>query len=231
MTAAPLTRRATLAGGLALLSAPMLIRPLAAAQTARREFRVLRGDSDIGSQSVEVARDGARAEVRVRSRLEVKLLMITAYRYELDSTEVWEGGALVSLDSTVNDDGTRETARVRRENGRLVSTGTWQGDIEGEPATTSYWSPEFLTRSTWISTQTGKPLAVRTRRDGTETVPAPGGARDCARWQVTGDLPLTLYYDQRDEWMGSAFDARGERARFRAVSETARLTPLWPARA
>ncbi|MGM0585864.1 MAG: DUF6134 family protein, partial [Pseudomonadota bacterium] len=222
-------RRAVLAGGLACLAAPMLARPLRAASRAERRFAVDRGGSEIGTQTTAVARDGARAEVTVTVRLAITLLGVTVYRYELDSREIWEDGALVSLDGTTNDDGDRNTARLGRENGRLVSTGSWQGELPEGAATTTYWTREFLSRPVWISTQTGRPLSVRTARDGSEEIPAYDGVRECERWRVSGDLPLTLFYDERGEWMGNAFDAGGEPARFRPVAETAPLAPLWPA--
>ncbi|MEO1689643.1 MAG: DUF6134 family protein, partial [Pseudomonadota bacterium] len=122
------------------------------------------------------------------------------------------------------------TADVTREGDRLVSRGTWTGEADAATsATTTYWTPEFLSRPAWLSTQTGRPLAVAPRRDGSETIAALGGQVSAARWRNGGDLPLTLYYDARGEWLGNAFDAGGEPARFRAVAESGALAPLWTA--
>ncbi|SDW78324.1 hypothetical protein SAMN05444336_102336 [Albimonas donghaensis] len=214
------------AGGLALGGWPAR---RARAATASRGFEILRDGDVIGDQLTTVAADGPRLDVTVRVRIALKVLGVVAYRYELDSRELWENGLLVSLDGTTNDDGERETARVRREGDRLVSSGTHVGDMPGDAATTTYWTPAFLERSTWISTQTGAPLRVSASQDGSEAVPGPSGALTCTRWQVSGDLDLALYYDDRGEWMGNAFDAGGETARFRAVAADPRLAPLWPA--
>ena len=161
-TSPALPRRAVLRGGLAGgLAAAMpagLALPAFAADGASREFEVLRDGAPIGRQITTVSRQGEALEVTVRVRLLVKVLGIGAYRYELDSRERWEGGRLVSLEGETNDDGEAQVARVRREGERLISSGSWSGEIPDDAATTTYWTPAFLQRGTWISTQTGRPL-------------------------------------------------------------------------
>jgi hypothetical protein len=224
-----LTRRGALLGGAAFtLSAPSLLR---AAESAERRFQVFRGGDEIGAQTTRVRAEGGRAEVEIEVDLAVKILGITAYRYALRSRETWENGLLISLEGETDDDGDVTVAKVRRTDGGLVSEGSWEGEIPGDAATTTYWTKAFLDRGVWISTQTGKPLDVSVSRDGEERIEGLSGEVLCQRWQVSGDLPLTLYYDERGEWMGSAFDASGERAQFRAARETGRLAPLWPRRA
>lgn len=220
-------RRMVLAGGLAAGAGLALPRAGLADGTAARSFEVLRDGDVIGEQTTTVSRSGDALEVGVRVRILVEVLGIGAYRYELDSAERWEGGRLVSLEGQTNDDGDREVARVRREGGRLVSSGTWSGDLPDDAATTTYWSPAFLERGTWISTQTGKPLAVSVARAGAAEIPGPSGPLAVERWDVSGDIDLALFYDDRGEWMGSAFDAGGETARFRATSAGPALAPLW----
>ncbi|WP_339949962.1 DUF6134 family protein [uncultured Albimonas sp.] len=222
------TRRALLAGGLVAGAGLALPRVgLAAEGTAARSFEVLRDGGPIGRQTTTVTRNGDALEVTVRVRLLVKVLGIGAYRYELDSAERWEGGRLVSLDGETNDDGAKEVARVRREGGRLVSSGTWSGELPDEAATTTYWTPAFLDRGVWISTQTGRPLSVSVAKAGPAEIPGPSGPLAVERWQVSGDIDLALFYDARGEWMGSAFDAGGATAQFRALESAPALAPLW----
>ncbi|MFO7855671.1 MAG: DUF6134 family protein [Paracoccaceae bacterium] len=222
------TRRTVVFGGAALgLAAPSLLR---AAETAERSFSVFRDGSDIGAQTTRVTGSGDRADVEIDVDLAVKILGITAYRYTLRSRETWEKGRLMSLEGETDDDGDVSVAKVRRTSDGLVSEGTWEGELPGDAATTTYWTQAFLERPVWISTQTGAPLDVSVSRDGEERIEGFSSEMLCERWRVRGDLPLTLYYDDRGEWMGNAFDASGEVARFRPTAETGRLAPLWPRR-
>lgn len=227
-----LTRRRALGTAFAATVAANLgpLPLLASNGSAMRRFDVIRGDSNIGEHVTTVTALGdAKVRVDVSVKLAVKILGITAYRYEMQVEERWTAGRLDRLVSETNDDGTVERADVRRENGMLISSGTWSGEIGQNAATTTYWSPEFLGRPTWISTQTGRPLDVTLTRAGEEEIEGLGRRFTAKRWKSTGDLPVTLYYDDRDEWMGNAFDAGGTEARFRASTETGPLAPLWAA--
>lgn len=222
------SRRSLLCGAAVALAAPVLwTGRAAAAQRFERQFDILRGGSSIGEQTTAVAIDGDAMSVFVNVRILIRILGVPVYRYELDSEERWQGHRLVALDGAADDDGRKDVARVRREDGTLISSGSFEGPLPGDAVTTTYFTQEFLRRSTWISNQTGAPLAVHARRDGSERIAGLGGEVDCARWRLDGDLPLTLYYDGRGEWMGNAFDAGGVKARFAARSETGRLAELW----
>ena len=208
-------RRAILIGMGAALAAP---RAAWAEAPRSRRFDILRGDSDIGLQTLSVRRDGDQTFADTRIDIAVKVLGITVYRYALQSREVWRAGRLMSLDATCNDDGKDDYVRALAVEGGLMVDGSGhQGLIDGAAAPTSYWSPTFLTRPTWISTQTGAPLAVRCTDAGEETITTGAGPARARRWRVEGDLSLSLFY-AGDEWAGTAFAAKGEEARISPVA-------------
>lgn len=221
-------RRSVLFGAMAATMVPGV--PFAAANGLSRRYRVLRGGDDIGSQSVTVRRDGGHIEVDVTVEIRVRILGITAYRYEMANTEVWDDGRLMRMDARTDDDGTRDFARARREGGRLLVEGSgFSGEAPEDAATTTYWTPDFLGRRTWISTQTGRLLSVSATRRGTVDLALPSGKVAAEKWQVTGDLDLELFY-AGGEWVGNRFAAKGETAEI--LAETAsgpRLTPLFAA--
>lgn len=227
-----LTRRAALAGGLSAVGAGLLPGAGFAASprgAGERAFDVLRGGTRIGHHLTRVRRDGDALTVETDIDLVVRVLGIAAYRYRLESREVWEGGALVSLDSFANDDGDEDRAQVRRTAEGLVSEGTHRGPLPERVATTTYWTPAFLDRPVWLSTQTGAPLDVTPRRIGTETVATAGGEVQATAWRSEGDLPVTMFYDEAGEWVGNAFDAGGTEARFVLTAGAAPLAGLWQA--
>lgn len=221
-----LTRRAILTGATA---AGLALAYPAGAATGARSMVLLRSGSRIGAKTVRVRRSGDEVAVETNIDIDVRLVGLPLYRYKLQSSEVWVGGELASLRSRTDDNGTAHFVDATREGNRVKVAGSeFSGMVSGNPATTSYWSPAFLERSTWISTQDGRPLSVTARNSGTTNFPTLGGTVEATRWKISGDIDgLELFYDRSGEWVGSEFPARGETARFVTAERGAALTPLW----
>lgn len=223
-------RRSFLGGALAACVVTARAAEAASATaTATRRFDLFRGEARIGRQSVAVARSGSQVTVEVDIDISVRIVGVPIYRYTLASSEVWDGGRLMRLDAVTNDNGSRQVAAARRESGRLAIEGSgYSGALGGNPGTTTYWSPAFLKRPVWISTQDAKPLSVTARSGGADRFPVPGGAVNATRWRIGGDLTdLDLFYDWSGEWIGSEFQARGETVRIATLDIDAELAPLW----
>ena len=207
-------RRSFLAGTAGCL----LASPVVAAPTARRRFRIFRDGDDIGTHTMEAVANGDRFEIAIDIKIAIKVLGITAYRYELSNREVWSGGAIRSVASQVNDDGDKEFAKVAAADGGLKIDGSrFSGRIGGDAVTTSYFATPFLKRNPWISTQSGQPLNVKV---------APVSGR--TGWsKVSGDLETTLGYDAAGEWVGCEFDAGGELASYQLDGPVEGIAALW----
>ena len=209
-----LNRRLFLGGATAALASPAL-----AAQKASRTFRIIRDGDDIGSHTLDAVLGANGFEIAIDIRIAVKVLGITAYRYEMDNREVWQDGRIVSVNSTVNDDGTKDFARASRAGDGLVLEGSrFNGKAPGIAATTSYYTTEFLKRQPWISTQTGTPLEIGISPEGRDRW-----------WQTAGELETKLGYDASGEWTGCEFDAGGELARYEVAGGSGSIGGLWAA--
>ncbi len=221
-----LSRRSILTGATA---AGLVLAFPAGAATGARSMALLRAGSRIGSKTVRVRQSSAEVAVETNIDIDVRLVGLPLYRYKLLASEVWVGGELASLRSRTDDNGTAHFVDATREGDRVrVAGSAFSGTVSGNPATTSYWSPAFLERSTWISTQDGRPLSVTALRSGSTDFPTLGGTIEATRWKIGGDIDgLELFYDRSGEWVGSEFPARGETARFVTAERGAALTPLW----
>lgn len=222
-----LTRRAALGG----LAAGALLTPslgLGAASGARR-FRIIRDGDDIGRHDVTLTRSGDTVTAEIDISIKIKVLGITAYRYTMKNRETYTGGKLITVDSKVNDDGDAHFCTVRRSGDALKVEGSeYTGDAPGDAATTSYWSTDFLTRRTWISTQTGRPLKIAANAAGAGSAPGPKGRIETRRFDVTGDFEVTLHY-VGNEWVSCAFDAGGELAEYKPDGVGSAFGPVWSA--
>lgn len=197
-------------------SSAMLAAPALAAQSAVRQFRILRAGSDIGTHSLDARLGPEGFEIDIVIDIRVKVLGITAYRYLLQNREIWQGGRLVRLTSRTNDDGEENFATIERKGAQLSVEGSaYSGGVAADAATTSYYTTDFLRRSPWISTQSGLPLNVAVA----ETAPR--------TWAVTGELETQLSYDAAGEWVGCSFDAGGEPARYEMTASNGQIAALW----
>lgn len=200
--------------------------PAIANTRATTRYRIFRSGDEIGWHTIDAARNGDEITLDIRIEIAVKILGITAYRYELSNKERWRNLMIESVDSTVNDDGDADFCKVRRQGDTLQIEGSgYTGTAPLDAATTSYWSTDFLKRRVWISTQTGKPLSVSVADAGGEQFTTDTGAVNAAKYRVSGDLDVTLYY-LNGEWLGSAFDAGGEPAVYQPASTQPALSLL-----
>lgn len=221
-----LSRRSTLIGIGAALAAPTVLR---AAESGGRRFTVLRDGDDIGHQTNRVTRRGDVIVHECEARLKVKVLGITAYRYELDYVEEWRGGDLQSMTSKCYDDGDDDFVEVKRGGGGLEINGSgYQGPCPLGVATSSYWSYDFMQRPVWISTQTGALLNMTAANAGSAEVPGPNGPLGAEKWSLTGGYDASVFYRDRD-WVSIAFDAGGEEAVYVPDSVNAQFMPVWEA--
>jgi hypothetical protein len=224
-----LQRRTVLAGLAATAMAP-LAGGKALAQSARREFNVLRGGSEIGRHIVSMRRDGAELHVEIEVELVVRILGIAAFRYEMTNRETWRNGRLVAGDSVVNDDGRRKRVVSRREGGVLmVESPDFTGQAPDDVATTTYFTPDFLGRTPWLSTDSGELMSVRTTRVGAASVDTGSGRVDVTRWRASdgGAFDVMLDYDDRGEWLSVGFDARGEPLVYVPRDTGPAFGPIW----
>jgi len=207
-----LDRRSFMGGATAALASPAL-----AAESASREFRIIRDGDDIGSHRLDAALGPNGFEVAITIRIAVKVLGITANRYEMDNREVWKDGAIVSIDSKVNDDGTRDFFKASRASDAVSIKGSrHNGKAPLEAVTTSYYATPFLKRRPWLSTQSGAPLELTVK---------PGGRANW--WAVRGELDTDLGYDASGEWVACEFDAGGEPARYEIAGGSGKIGALW----
>ena len=70
---------------LAGLTALAAIESAAAAETIR--FAIMRDGQPIGSNTIELQRNGAETTVRMITRIQVKIALMTVYRFDQTETE------------------------------------------------------------------------------------------------------------------------------------------------
>ena len=176
------------------------------------QFDVLRQGKPFGSHTVSFDRD-AHGRLIARSKVDLKagLGPITLFRYNLDATEVWQNGELVSLEGRVNDDGEKGQVEAEREGKMLDVNGTeFQGDVDGKILPSSHWNFAQTRASELLSTEDGEILKVSVSDQGIETIEAAGEPIQATKYLMDSDIDVTLWYDETGRWVKLAFTARGQ---------------------
>ncbi|NQV78987.1 MAG: hypothetical protein HQ495_00445, partial [Alphaproteobacteria bacterium] len=155
---------------------------------------------------------GDETHVDIDIELAVKIGFVTVFRYQHTNREVWRGGKLVSVSTETDDNGKPFEVRATSQADGL-HTKTLADDEQILPSTaipTSYWNPAILQNRQWLDTQRGIMLDVDVQQTGLEPVTlADGRSVEAERYEVTGDLNITVWYTPRGEWVKLAFPARG----------------------
>jgi hypothetical protein len=185
--------------GLALLTLPLY--PAAAeippaATKTHQVYDVIREGSKIGTNIVDVERRGDATQVKISTKILVKVMFVDAYRFNLDETESWKAGQLVAFNSKTDDNGTNHSVSVTSGTGKLemVADGKHSdAPLSLRPA--SLWDKSFNAQTELFDTKDGKRLAIKTKDLGAEKITANGVARDTRHYQISGDFNRDVWFD------------------------------------
>ena len=191
-------------------------------------FNVMLNDESVGFSNLTYKKLKNGLEVVVDVEIKPKFLGLKFMKYTLKNREVWKRRKLISLDANSSWFGKKYFAKGQREKGGFRIEGSaFSGVIKDNFATTSYFTPDFLKRKTWISTQDGTPLEIETRRLKNKKVTFNDKTYSVKEWEISGDLDLTLQYDENNNWVGSGFTVGNYPAKFTLNNRKNNIHKIW----
>ena len=191
-------------------------------------FNVMLNDESVGFSNLTYKKLKNGLEVVVDVEIKPKFLGLKFMKYTLKNREVWKRQKLISLDANSSWFGKKYFAKGQREKGGFRIEGSaFSGVIKDNFATTSYFTPDFLKRKTWISTQDGTPLEIETRRLKNKKVTFNDKTYSVKEWEISGDLDLTLQYDENNNWVGSSFTVGNYPAKFTLNNRKNNIHKIW----
>jgi hypothetical protein len=175
-------------------------------------FAIFRNGTRIGEQRLNFTRTGSALTVQSQVELRVRILSVTVFRYAMEVVEHWSAGAFVSADSRVNKDGTRMRVAVRRdaEGVTIGRTGkpSYRAPANALPFT--HWNRAVM-RGPIIDMETGTTDHPHVAELGWYALPTlPAGTVIARRYQLSGTLQLSDYYDRQGFWAGLEFHHHGD---------------------
>ncbi len=175
----------------------------------RLDYRIIRGGSVVGKQSVDVEHDGDGFLVRTRITIDVTFLSLSLYRFEHDAVETWTNGRLTGFVSRTDDDGKDREVELKAEGDRL--RGSYNGnpvDLPGDIIPASLWHPGTVGASVLLDPIRGRSRDVSVADRGIESITVAGGAAEAHHYSLTGQLAREVWYDADGKLLQVEFEAK-----------------------
>ncbi len=185
--------------------------PLAAAQPAIEtlEFAIMRKGEQIGTHRIELRRTGKETSVSVETNVEVKVLFVTAYRFQYTGTERWVNGRLVALSAETDDNGTQHKLTAALKGATLeVDADGKAAQVDKNIIPASLWNPELVRQSVMLDTQTGQVMPISVVDGGSEEVTVESGPAMAHRYTIKGKFSQDVWYDSRGRLVQSQLVGR-----------------------
>jgi hypothetical protein len=182
-----------------LLSAAALFSSSAApaepmAETLR--FAVMREGQQIGSNTIELRRNGSETTVQMMTQVQVKIAFVTVYRFEQTETERWVGGKLMALSAVTNDNGTRHRVKATRTNDRLtIEADGKTTEVAGNTIPASLWNPLLLEKTVAFNPQDGTMMPIAVTDRGVDQLVVQGRAKRTRHYVINSTFPQDVWYD------------------------------------
>jgi len=180
---------------LASLAALGAMEAPAAAETMR--FAVMRDGQPIGSNTIELQRNGAETTVRMITHIQVKIAFLTVYRFDQIETERWVDGRLVALEAVTDDNGTPHRVTATSSNGKItVNADGKVSEVAGTTIPASYWNPALLGKTIALNPQDGALVPVAVTDRGEDHVVVQGRPKRARHYMIRTTFPQDVWYDE-----------------------------------
>ncbi len=191
-------------------------------------FDIFLNNNLVGYSNLTCSNIDEGLEILIDIEIIPKFLGLKFLKYSLKNREVWSKKKLISIESNSSWFGKKYYVKGHKNSdGFEVDGSAFSGLIKEKFATTSYFTPEFLKRKIWLSSQDGTPLTIETKKIGTSEILHNNKKFKVTNWEISGDLELTLQYDNKGHWVGSSFSIGKYPANFRLNSRTKNIHKLW----
>ena len=182
---------------IAAIAGALLFGGQACAETYR--FAITRNGDQIGTHSIDLNRTGAETTVSIATDLTVKVLFVTAYRFQHTASEHWVGGRLIALNSTTDDNGTRHRVSV------VMKTSGLEVEADGKAAArldrniqpASLWNAEVLRRPVMLNTQDGQVVPLSVVDLGSEDLTIDARTVKAHHYTMKSKYSQDVWYDEQ----------------------------------
>jgi hypothetical protein len=175
------------------------------------DFRVFLDDKEIGTHRFDLVEQGAERQLTSKARMAVKVLFVTAYSYDHQDVEHWQGDCVSKLSSTTDDNGKKHRVDIQRRDGTTaVQTLAGTQRLGDCVLTFAYWNPAMLQQTQLLNSQDGEYVDVKIKDAGADSIVVRGVKTPARRYELRSQkLSIDLWYSEQKEWL--ALESKTER--------------------
>ena len=175
-------------------------------------FKVLRNGAPIGEHHLSFSGSGGDVDIAIEADLLVKFAGIAVFSFAARGTEHWRGGVFQGIDSYVNDNGNHLEVHASRagDGYQVMGTHVPRYTAPADLLPLTYWNRQMM-YGTILNIQTAHSYKVPVNSPGWNSLPtADGGSIVAQRFDLSGRLHLSVWYDKDDAWSGLEFHVHGD---------------------
>lgn len=163
--------------------------------TTQRVFDITRDGKKIGTDIIDIVKDGKTTTVNFTTHISVVIMFMEAYRLDHTAVETWNDGKFVSYTAQTNDNGKKHTISATLTDKKFDLT------VDGKdqelpqlvlPAT--LWNTDFISATELFDPDKGTLLSVEVKDLGEQAIRQHGNTIQAEHYRISGDL-------KRDIWV------------------------------
>jgi hypothetical protein len=185
---------------------------LAGAHTREWKFTALLDNKPIGHHNFSLEESGSQSTLTSEARFDVKIVLISFYKYVHDDKEIYAADCLQSIAARTNDNGKQSVVIGTLQQPGFIVSSPQTATLGPCIMTYAYWNPQLLQATQLLNSQTGKFDAVKIKKLSDESIQAHGKRETATKYRITGDkLQIDLWYSHDLQWLGLESSTEGGR--------------------
>jgi hypothetical protein len=165
-------------------------------RVGRYVFEVARDGKPIGTQEIEIRRDGDTVTASTESTIAVKMLGIVVYRMHQVLVETYQGGRLVALHAETRDPEGLRVGDITRDGDHWTGKlGKQHRAFDCDCITSTMWQSAGLAGPSIIEASQARLRSITVVDKGAETLDLPEGAVVTRHLTVKGEIEREVWYD------------------------------------
>lgn len=165
-------------------------------------FAVMRGDDQIGTNTISLERNGLETNVQIVTHVAVKALFLTLYHFDLTETEHWLNGRLLAMTSDTNDNGTIYKTNANNSGAALlVQSASGEKRVAASTMPISLWNEALLGQSEALDPKNGNIVPMKVVDRGMDSLVVDGHTVRAHHYLVTTTFSQDVWYDSDNHFL------------------------------